>query len=778
MMLGFDPLLKTTEPPRHMKFRLIFLALGLLALSATVTGGVVYFQTVNTLVHGQARKAAQDSIEHLDKGISSILKTNQKAVAVLAEMWSIHNFFDKQNPETQAEAQLALDDFREAYNAIRCCLINRDGIVLAASAGEKSPVRIGDDYSKRPFFQKALTGEPFTALVQGVTSKEPAINLSHPVFSQNTVIGVALLTVPLADIGEIFARSTGIVALTDQHNLIFAANKQEWFFTVLGAATPEALAAIAENKLLPGKTPPQLRIRFDEDKGAARFPDGGEYLFFRSPLSSSPGWRINYFQESGQIDARLRQALSGKAGMLLAGMALFVFGAMVYLYRQTEMFLRQREQAEKKSKSANLFLSQIWNVAADGMRVIDNDFNMVQVNKTFLAMTGMKREDLLGKKCHDVLWGPACNTEQCTLRQIQAGKKRVEYESVKESSAGNILNCWVIGVPLHDTNGKLIGILESYRDITGRIETELAMEKAFEEAHKLAEELAASNDRLQHQQRELALAHETLKQSQARILQQEKMASVGQLAAGVAHEINNPMGFIASNLSSLAKYLERLIGFIRALERLPQDTPDEELAALRKKLKIDYIIEDALHLVEESLDGADRVTKIVQGLKNFSRIDQAERLTADINECLDSTINIIWNELKYKCEVRKEYGELPLTVCNPQQLNQMFMNLLINAAQAIETKGEIRIKTWADRNWIYTRISDTGCGIPQDKIQRIFEPFYTSKAVGKGTGLGLSIVYDIVVKNHQGDIQVESEVGKGTTFTVKIPVIETPPAGL
>ncbi|MFA6284154.1 MAG: ATP-binding protein [Desulfurivibrionaceae bacterium] len=761
-----------------MKFRFIFLALGLLALSATITGGAVYFQTVNTLVHDQARKTTQDSIEHLDKGISSILKTDQRAVAVLAEMWSVHNFFNKQSPENLTEAQSALDDFREAYNATRCCLFDRNGLVIAASAGKKSPIQIGDDYSKRPFFQKALAGEPSTVLAQGATSKDPAVNLSHPVFSGNTVLGVALITVPLADIEEIFAHSTGIVALTDEHNIVFTSNKPEWRFKVLGATTAETLIDIADDRLLLGEMPTQLPITFDKDKDIAHFPDGGKYLFSRSPLSSSPNWRINYFLEYGKIDATLHQALSGKTGILLAVMAFFVLGAIGYLFRQAEVFLRQREQAEKKVKSTNLFLSQVLDVAADGMRVVDKNFNVVQVNKTFAAMTGMEKKDILGKKCHDVSWGPRCNTEGCPLQQIMAGQKRVEYESVKESPTGNILNCWIIAVPLYDTNGKLIGILESFRDITARLENELAMEKAFEEAHKLAEELAASNDQLHRQQRELALAHDTLKQSQAQILQQEKMASVGQLAAGVAHEINNPMGFISSNLSSLAKYLERLTGFIRTLEeKLPQDPPDEELAALRKQLKIDYIMEDAVHLVEESLDGAGRVKKIVQGLKNFSRIDQAERLAADINECLDSTINIVWNELKYKCEVKKEYGELPLTICNPQQLNQMFMNLLVNAAQSIETKGEIRITTWADQDFIYTRISDTGCGIPPDKIQRIFEPFYTSKEVGKGTGLGLSIAYDIVVKNHKGDIQVESVEGKGTTFTVKIPVINAPPPG-
>lgn len=761
-----------------MKFRIIFLALCLLALAAAITGGVVYFQTLNTLGHDQAREMRQDDIHHLDQTITSLLKTRQKAVAVMARMWPVQNFFNKHTPETLAEVQLTLAGFREVYNATSICLLNSAGLVIAASPGEKNPVQIGDDYSRHPFFEKAMAGQPSTGLTQGSTSKEPVINLSRPIFTGDTVRGVVLLTVHLTDIEEILANCTGTLALTDEHNFVFATNKPEWLFKVMGTPPAEELVDVAENRLLKGEMPSQLQITFDGARGKAHFADGSKYFFSHALLSSSLGWQIYYFQDHEQIDARLHQALFGKAGMLLGGMILFMLGTISYLYRQTELFLRQREQAEKKAKSANLFLSQIWNVAADGMRVIDKNFNVVQANNPFFAMTGMEKKDILGKKCHDVFWGPFCNTENCTLRQIVGGKKRVEYNSVKESPAGKIVNCWIMGVPLYDTSGAFAGILESHRDISERIENELAMEKAFEETHKFAEELAASNDQLHRQQHELALAHDTLKQSQAQILQQEKMASVGQLAAGVAHEINNPMGFISSNLSSLAKYLERLTGFIRALEeKLPQAPPDEELAALRKKLKIDYIMEDAMHLVTESLDGADRVKKIVQGLKNFSRVDQAEQLAADINECLDSTLNIIWNELKYKCEVKKEYGDLPPTVCFPQQLNQMFMNLLVNAAQSIETKGELRIKTWSEHGFIHTRISDTGCGIPPDKIKHIFEPFYTSKEVGKGTGLGLSIVYDIVVKNHKGDIQVESEVGKGTTFTVKIPVVATPPPG-
>lgn len=477
-----------------MKFRLIFLALGLLSLAATITGGVVYFQTVHNLLHNQAREAAQDSIEHLDKGLSSVLKTNQKAVKVLADMLLIQNFFNKQNPETFAETQSTLDDFREAYNATRCCLINKDGLVIAASSGKNTPVQIGDDYSKRPFFQNTLAGQPFAVLTQGITSKEPAINLSHPIFSADTVVGVALLTVPLADIGEIFAHSSGIVALTNQHNIVFASNKQEWLFSVLGATTAEGLADIAENKLPMGKMPPQIPITVDGDHVIARFPDGKEYLFSHSPLSGSPGWRINYFLEQGQIDAGLYQALFSKTGMLLAGMTLFVLGAMAYLFRQAAMFLRQWEQAEKESKSANFFLSQILNVAADGMRVVDKNFNVVQINKTFVTMTGMEEKDILGKKCQEVFWGPLCNTENCPLRQIMAGKPRIEHETIKETPTGKIINCWVIGAPLYKPDGTFIGILESFRDITERIENERAMRKAFDESRKLAEELALAHE--------------------------------------------------------------------------------------------------------------------------------------------------------------------------------------------------------------------------------------------------------------------------------------------
>lgn len=281
---------------------------------------------------------------------------------------------------------------------------------------------------------------------------------------------------------------------------------------------------------------------------------------------------------------------------------------------------------------------------------------------------------------------------------------------------------------------------------------------------------------LEIKNRELEGAYSELKNTQAQILQREKMASIGQVAAGVAHEINNPTGFIMSNLGTLRKYAERLSAFIevqtRTIESLNAGDCPDELKETKKKLKLDYILADLEMLIKESLDGAERIKQIVQNLKSFSRVDEAEFKYSDINECIESTLNIVWNELKYKATIKKDYGDLPKIKCYPQQLNQVFMNLLVNSAHAIEKQGEIVIKTWNGDGALHISISDTGSGIPEDKIKKIFEPFFTTKPVGKGTGLGLSITYDII-KKHNGEITVSSEEGKGTEFTIKLPLEES-----
>ncbi|MFZ5996041.1 MAG: sensor histidine kinase, partial [Nitrospirota bacterium] len=342
---------------------------------------------------------------------------------------------------------------------------------------------------------------------------------------------------------------------------------------------------------------------------------------------------------------------------------------------------------------------------------------------------------------------------------------------------GGIVRCWQVAGTFY--SGKVQGrFAEKLQNCEA---CQVFREATSDPVFKIGEHFNNMMHILDAQHKELESAYNELRSAQSHLLQQEKMASIGQLAAGVAHEINNPTGFIMSNLGTLQKYAARLSEFIsmqsEAVGKLhASGTADAEsvlstLEEQRKALKIDHIISDLTNLIKESLEGAERIKKIVQDLKGFSRVDEAEFKMADINAGLESTINIVWNELKYKATVRKEYGDIPQTKCNLGQLNQVFMNILVNAAHAIEKQGEIAVETWHEEGHIHVSISDTGCGIPEDKIHRIFEPFFTTKEVGKGTGLGLSIAYDIV-KKHNGEITVNSEVGKGSTFTVKIPVVE------
>ncbi len=282
-----------------------------------------------------------------------------------------------------------------------------------------------------------------------------------------------------------------------------------------------------------------------------------------------------------------------------------------------------------------------------------------------------------------------------------------------------------------------------------------------------------NEDELRKRQRDLEAAYKDLEQAQSQLLQSEKMASVGQLAAGVAHEINNPIGFVNSNLGTLQNYVADLFKLVAAYEqletKLPADDALQQLRALKKKLDLDYLREDTGNLVKESIEGLGRVKKIVQDLKEFSHVDSSEWQIADLHAGLDSTLNIAHNELKYKVTVVKEYGEIPPVECIASQINQVFMNILVNAAHAIETRGTVKLRTSLKNDEVLIEISDTGKGMPPDVQKRIFEPFFTTKPVGKGTGLGLSLSYGIVQKHH-GHIEVESEAGKGTCFRIHLPV--------
>lgn len=291
------------------------------------------------------------------------------------------------------------------------------------------------------------------------------------------------------------------------------------------------------------------------------------------------------------------------------------------------------------------------------------------------------------------------------------------------------------------------------------------LEAALRENERINRDLTREREEQRALIRQLEEAHNQL-------LQSEKLASIGQLAAGVAHEVNNPIGFVNSNLCTLKKYVADLLELNAAYERLEPELSaiaGEQIKALKARIDLPFVREDMPALIAESIDGTSRVRRIVQDLRDFSRAGDSEWHTVDVHAGLESTLNVVWNEIKYKAEVERDYGELPEIDCLPSQLNQVFLNLLVNAAQSIAERGTITLRTRRDGDHVAISVCDTGSGIPPELLDRIFDPFFTTKPVGKGTGLGLSVTYGIVEK-HGGRIEVDSVPGQGSVFTIRLPI--------
>ncbi len=325
--------------------------------------------------------------------------------------------------------------------------------------------------------------------------------------------------------------------------------------------------------------------------------------------------------------------------------------------------------------------------------------------------------------------------------------------------------------------------------------------RAREESERLLEtksrELFESKNQIEQQLEELKKVHSELAETQGQLLQSEKLASIGQLAAGVAHEVNNPIGFITSNLSTLSDYVRDVREVMEALVTVRQaadrcvESPESDIvksaaapvaefrAATQavddtmKRLDFQYVLEDLDDLLSESIEGTKRVRMIVQDLRDFSHVDAAELGDEDVNTLLDKTISVIASELKYKVELVRDYDDDARILCFGGRLGQVFLNVLMNGVQAIANHGTITLRTRKVADHLHVEIQDTGAGIPPEILNRIYDPFFTTKDVGEGTGLGLNVVHNII-ENHGGHIQVESVLGKGTLFRFVLPVSGPP----
>jgi two-component system NtrC family sensor kinase len=285
----------------------------------------------------------------------------------------------------------------------------------------------------------------------------------------------------------------------------------------------------------------------------------------------------------------------------------------------------------------------------------------------------------------------------------------------------------------------------------------------------------AAEAELVRRNNELTELNARLSMAQQQLMQQEKLASIGQLAAGVAHEINNPIGYVFSNFETLGTYIGRMLAMFdhyqAAEDSIANPAVRAALRAQRESTDLAFLIEDIPVLMSESREGITRVRKIVQDLKDFSRVDaNQEWQWANLHAGIDSTLNIVSNEVKYKADVIKEYGQIPDIECQPSHINQVIMNIVVNGAHAISgERGKITIRTGCDDTEVWIEIADTGSGIPVELQTRIFDPFFTTKPIGTGTGLGLSLSYGII-KKHGGQIDVRSAPGCGTTFRITLPI--------
>ena len=392
-----------------------------------------------------------------------------------------------------------------------------------------------------------------------------------------------------------------------------------------------------------------------------------------------------------------------------------------------------------------------------GLLLLDSQLNIRYISPTAADILLCDAEQATNKNIGELI--PEFNL---TLAQSSLAGEQNHYRSYAQSSSqsgASPCHIEVHSIPTDDQQNIIVaGIYKYHPDTTS--------DKSPEQATPLNKALALSLTQMLELNQQLNMR---LQHSNRQILQSEKMAGIGQLAAGVAHEINNPLGFVFSNIKTLSNYITSLF---KIIDIAATECKSEVLQNSITELEYDYIKTDLSELLEESEDGLQRVKKIIVSLKDFSHIDEEAFAPADLHKCIETTLSVAQNEIKYKAEIIRELGELPLIDCIASQINQVIMNITVNAAHAIEEFGTIHIRTGTLDHKAWIEIEDNGEGIPEHIISRIFEPFYTTKPIGKGTGLGLSLSQTIIEK-HNGLLEVESTPGSGTKFKIWLPIKQT-----
>jgi signal transduction histidine kinase len=335
-------------------------------------------------------------------------------------------------------------------------------------------------------------------------------------------------------------------------------------------------------------------------------------------------------------------------------------------------------------------------------------------------------------------------------------------------------------------------VATAFNSLVDNLEVEYQRTQSYQNAlqglnRTLELKVKRRTQQVQTQNEELTQINQDLKSTQQKLLQAEKMASVGQLAAGVAHEINNPVGFINSNVTSLKSYLDTYATLSQLVGQLTQamSTGDEvaqakvaqELSEFASQQDFSFIDSDIKELIADTEDGLNRVIEIVKNMKSFSRADSDTMQMFDVNQCISTTAKMVKEKVEQNASLVLELQDLPQTAINVGKINQVITNLIVNAAQAVQAGGEVTVKSYPQGNTIVVEVRDNGCGMDNETLRNIFNPFFTTKAEGEGTGLGLSISFEII-QEHKGFIEVDSKKGEGTTFIVSLPIRQLTSADL
>jgi hemerythrin-like metal-binding protein/PAS domain S-box-containing protein len=437
----------------------------------------------------------------------------------------------------------------------------------------------------------------------------------------------------------------------------------------------------------------------------------------------------------------------------------------------TNALLQALRESEARFRDlADSVQALIWMSDAEGRRSY--------FNERWSQHTGLDQEHLINGDWLDFIHPDDMDRirEFHTHPEDRKSKRTAEYRLVRTDKKYRWF--WETTVPRFRSDGSFAGEVGCAFDITERRQAENMLRTAKQQLEVMVQErteqLSMANQVLEQRYKEQQALTQKLQQAQAQLLQSEKMAGIGQLAAGVAHEINNPIGYVYSNLTTLKSYTDDLLDLAGAYadlvkELAPDDSRRAKLEQQQQNLDLEFLKEDLPQLVKESIEGADRARQIVQNLKDFSQLDQQDSAPFDVEAGLESTLELMGRELLEGIEVVKEFSGLEPVVCMGAELNQVFMHLLTNAAQAVSDQGRITLRTGQEGgDWIWAEVQDNGCGIPQQDIAKLFDPFFTTRPVGEGTGMGLALAYNMV--NQQGGrIEVDSQPGAGSKFRVWLP---------